>query len=220
MAAPAPRDRTGSRNLRGAATGYPACSTAASRAAGPPATTAGPQTDARHPDGTGADPHLATEEPPFAYDEEKAPAAQTSQDILTGIMRDAAEAALARPTLTNDRDTTSATSIPPTGTEITAKSWLTEAPMRMLMNNLHPDVAENPHELVVYGGIGRAARTWEDFDRHRRSAEGSRRRRDAAGAVGQAGGHRPHPRDAPRVLIANSNLVPQLGQLGPFQRAR
>ena len=54
---------------------------------------------------------------------------------------------------------------PPTGPEITAKSWQTEAPMRMLMNNLHPDVAENPHELVVYGGIGRAARTWEDFDR-------------------------------------------------------
>ena len=54
---------------------------------------------------------------------------------------------------------------PPTGTEISAKSWLTEAPLRMLMNNLHPDVAENPHELVVYGGIGRAARTWEDFDR-------------------------------------------------------
>ena len=53
---------------------------------------------------------------------------------------------------------------PDTGTEITAKSWLTEAPMRMLMNNLHPDVAENPHELVVYGGIGRAARTWADFD--------------------------------------------------------
>ena len=54
---------------------------------------------------------------------------------------------------------------PATGTEITAKSWLTEAPLRMLMNNLHPDVAENPHELVVYGGIGRAARTWQDFDR-------------------------------------------------------
>jgi urocanate hydratase len=49
--------------------------------------------------------------------------------------------------------------------ELTAKSWLTEAPLRMLMNNLHPDVAENPHELVVYGGIGRAARTWDDFDR-------------------------------------------------------
>ena len=54
---------------------------------------------------------------------------------------------------------------PPTGTEKTCKSWQTEAALRMLMNNLHPDVAENPHELVVYGGIGRAARTWEDFDR-------------------------------------------------------
>ena len=54
---------------------------------------------------------------------------------------------------------------PPTGPEITAKSWLTEAPMRMLMNNLHPEVAENPNELVVYGGVGRAARTWGDFDR-------------------------------------------------------
>ena len=54
---------------------------------------------------------------------------------------------------------------PDTGTEISAKSWLTEAPMRMLMNNLHPDVAEIPHELVVYGCIGRAARTWQDFDR-------------------------------------------------------
>ena len=54
---------------------------------------------------------------------------------------------------------------PPTGDKITAKSWSTEAPMRMLMNNLHPDVAENPNELVVYGGIGRAARSWQDFDK-------------------------------------------------------
>ncbi len=54
---------------------------------------------------------------------------------------------------------------PATGSTITAKSWLTEAPMRMLMNNLHPDVAENPHELVVYGGKGRAARDWDSFDR-------------------------------------------------------
>ena len=53
---------------------------------------------------------------------------------------------------------------PPTGPEKTAKTWAGEAAMRMLMNNLHPDVAENPHELVVYGGIGRAARTWKDFD--------------------------------------------------------
>ncbi|MFT4002645.1 MAG: urocanate hydratase, partial [Rhizobium sp.] len=53
----------------------------------------------------------------------------------------------------------------PRGPELNAKSWLTEAPLRMLMNNLDPDVAENPNELVVYGGIGRAARTWDDFDR-------------------------------------------------------
>src|SRR5258708_10660488 len=51
------------------------------------------------------------------------------------------------------------------GTDLSAKSWLTEAPMRMLMNNLDPDVAEKPSELVVYGGIGRAARDWESFDR-------------------------------------------------------
>src|SRR3546814_15333509 len=54
---------------------------------------------------------------------------------------------------------------PATGPEISAKSWLTEAPMRMPMNNLHPDVAEAPHELVVYGGIGRAARAWESYAR-------------------------------------------------------
>lgn len=52
----------------------------------------------------------------------------------------------------------------PHGTHLTAKSWATEAPMRMLMNNLDPDVAERPEELVVYGGIGRAARNWECFD--------------------------------------------------------
>jgi urocanate hydratase len=54
---------------------------------------------------------------------------------------------------------------PATGTELSAKSWLTEAPLRMLMNNLHPDVAERPEELVVYGGIGRAARNWECYDK-------------------------------------------------------
>ena len=51
------------------------------------------------------------------------------------------------------------------GTTLSAKSWLTEAPLRMLMNNLDPDVAENPKELVVYGGIGRAARDWDAYDR-------------------------------------------------------
>ena len=97
---------------------------------------------------------------------------------------------------------------PPTGPEITAKSWLTEAAMRMLMNNLHPDVAENPHELVVYGGIGRAARTWEDFDR---IVAGLKDLEADETLLVQSGKPiaiiRTHP-DAPRVLIANSNLVP------------
>ena len=97
---------------------------------------------------------------------------------------------------------------PPTGAEITAKSWLTEAPMRMLMNNLHPDVAENPHELVVYGGIGRAARTWNDFDSIVASLKDLE---DDETLIVQSGKPvaiiRTHI-DAPRVLIANSNLVP------------
>ena len=61
--------------------------------------------------------------------------------------------------------TTPASSVPPTAPNVSAKSWLTEAPLRMLMNNLDPEVAERPGELVVYGGIGRAARDWESFDR-------------------------------------------------------
>ncbi|SEO17240.1 urocanate hydratase [Gemmobacter aquatilis] len=97
---------------------------------------------------------------------------------------------------------------PPTGPEISAKSWLTEAALRMLMNNLHPDVAENPHELVVYGGIGRAARTWEDFDRicaALRDLEADETLLVQSGKPVSI--VRTHA-DAPRVLIANSNLVP------------
>ncbi|MBB5220936.1 urocanate hydratase [Amaricoccus macauensis] len=97
---------------------------------------------------------------------------------------------------------------PPTGPEITARSWLTEAPMRMLMNNLHPDVAENPHELVVYGGIGRAARTWEDFDRIVATLKTLGDDETLLVQSGKpVGVFRTHA-DAPRVLIANSNLVP------------
>ncbi|MBY5974752.1 urocanate hydratase [Ferrimonas balearica] len=97
---------------------------------------------------------------------------------------------------------------PPTGTELTAKSWVTEAPLRMLMNNLHPDVAENPHELVVYGGIGRAARTWQDFDA---ICDSLKKLEADETLIVQSGKPiaviRTHA-DAPRVLIANSNLVP------------
>ncbi len=97
---------------------------------------------------------------------------------------------------------------PATGTELTAKSWQTEAPLRMLMNNLHPDVAENPHELVVYGGIGRAARTWHDFD----AIVASLKELEADETLVVQSGKpiaivKTHA-DAPRVLIANSNLVP------------
>ena len=97
---------------------------------------------------------------------------------------------------------------PATGTTITAKSWMTEAPMRMLMNNLHPDVAENPHELVVYGGIGRAARTWEDFDKIVATLLTLNDDETLLVQSGKpVGVFRTH-KDAPRVLIANSNLVP------------
>ena len=96
----------------------------------------------------------------------------------------------------------------PTGNQITAKSWLTEAPMRMLMNNLHPDVAEDPHALVVYGGIGRAARTWEDFDKIVASLQDLESDETLLVQSGKpVGVFRTH-KDAPRVLIANSNLVP------------
>ena len=96
----------------------------------------------------------------------------------------------------------------PRGPEISAKSWLTEAPLRMLMNNLDAEVAENPAELVVYGGIGRAARDWNAFDR---IVETLRRLEADETLLVQSGKpvgvFRTHA-DAPRVLIANSNLVP------------
>lgn len=97
---------------------------------------------------------------------------------------------------------------PPTGTELNAKSWLTEAPLRMLMNNLHPDVAENPHELVVYGGIGRAARTWKDFDLIVESLKDLEADETLIVQSGKPIAIIKTHADAPRVLIANSNLVP------------
>ena len=96
----------------------------------------------------------------------------------------------------------------PRGLTLSAKSWLTEAPMRMLMNNLDPEVAERPEDLVVYGGIGRAARDWESFDR---IVATLKRLEDDETLLIQSGKpvgvFRTHA-DAPRVLLANSNLVP------------
>ena len=106
----------------------------------------------------------------------------------------------------------------PTGSELHCKSWLTEAPYRMLMNNLDPDVAENPHELVVYGGIGRAARTWTDFDRIVSSLEGLNEDETLLVQSGKpVGVFKTHP-DAPRVLIANSNLVPHWATWDHFNK--
>jgi urocanate hydratase len=97
---------------------------------------------------------------------------------------------------------------PPTGPELNAKSWQTEAPMRMLMNNLHPEVAENPHELVVYGGIGRAARTWSDFDAMVATMKDLEADETMIVQSGRPVAVIKTHTDAPRVLIANSNLVP------------
>ena len=96
----------------------------------------------------------------------------------------------------------------PHGVTLTAKSWLTEAPLRMLMNNLDPDVAERPGELVVYGGIGRAARDWASFDRIVAALKDLDDDQTLLVQSGKpVGVFRTHA-DAPRVLIANSNLVP------------
>jgi urocanate hydratase len=97
---------------------------------------------------------------------------------------------------------------PPTGSAITALSWQTEAPMRMIMNNLHPEVAENPHELVVYGGIGRAARSWEDFDTIVNTLKTLNDDDTLLVQSGKPVGVFKTHSNAPRVLIANSNLVP------------
>src|ERR671916_1569628 len=97
----------------------------------------------------------------------------------------------------------------PRGSQITAQGWPQEAAKRMLMNNLDPEVAERPGDLVVYGGIGRAARDWESFDR----IAAVLRRLDLDQTLlvqsgKPVGVFRTHG-DAPRVLIANSNLVPR-----------
>ena len=120
--------------------------------------------------------------------------------------------------MTNNRLDTSRTIIAPQGTTLNAKSWLTEAPLRMLMNNLHPDVAEHPHALVVYGGIGRAARDWQSYDK---IVEVLKRLEDDETLLVQSGkpvGVFQTHSNAPRVLIANSNLVPHWANWEHFNK--
>src|SRR5579864_4083398 len=96
----------------------------------------------------------------------------------------------------------------PRGAHLQARSWMTEAPLRMLMNNLDPEVAENPAELVVYGGIGRAARDWNCYDRIVETLQSLTEEETLLVQSGKPVGVFPTHPDAPRVLIANSNLVP------------
>jgi len=120
--------------------------------------------------------------------------------------------------MTDKRLDTSRTIITPHGTQLNTKSWQTEAPLRMLMNNLHPDVAEHPHSLVVYGGIGRAARDWESYDK---IVEVLKRLEDDETLLVQSGkpvGVFKTHSNAPRVLIANSNLVPHWANWEHFNK--
>ncbi len=104
----------------------------------------------------------------------------------------------------------------PRGPERTCRSWQSEAALRMLMNNLDPEVAERPQELVVYGGIGRAARNWESFDRIVASLRALGDEQTLLVQSGKpVGVFRTHA-DAPRVLIANSNIVPHWATWAKF----
>ena len=111
----------------------------------------------------------------------------------------------------------------PRGTTLTCRAWPTEAALRMLQNNLDPEVAERPDDLVVYGGTGRAARSWDAFDAMLRTLQHARRRRDDARPVGQAGRRVPHPRvgaaGADRQLQPRARLG-ELGRVPPPRGAR
>ncbi|MDP2774382.1 MAG: urocanate hydratase, partial [Nocardioides sp.] len=105
-----------------------------------------------------------------------------------------------------------------TGTELTARSWQTEAPLRMLMNNLDPEVAERPEDLVVYGGTGRAARSWEAYDALVRTLRTLGDDETMLVQSGKPVGVMRTHEWAPRVLIANSNLVGDWANWEEFRR--
>ena len=106
----------------------------------------------------------------------------------------------------------------PRGTQLSAQSWLTEAPLRMLMNNLDPEVAERPEDLVVYGGIGKAARNWECFDAIVATLKRLKADESLLVQSGKPVAVFPTHADAPRVLIANALLVPHWATADEFRR--
>ncbi|MCC6255507.1 MAG: urocanate hydratase, partial [Ignavibacteriaceae bacterium] len=108
--------------------------------------------------------------------------------------------------------------IAPTGTEINCKGWIQEAAMRMLMNNLHPDVAENPAELIVYGGSGKAARNWEAYEAIISSLKNLENDETLLVQSGKPVGIFKTHTNAPRVIISNSMLVPDWATWDEFRR--
>ena len=112
----------------------------------------------------------------------------------------------------NDKRTIKA----PTGTELQAKSWLTEAPLRMLMNNLDPEVAERPEDLVVYGGIGKAARNWEAFDKIVETLRELGGRRNLTGSIWQTSRCISHARRCAARTDRELKSGSGLGELGAF----
>ncbi len=122
--------------------------------------------------------------------------------------------------ITTDTDTGSKarTVRAPRGTEITCKNWQSEAAMRMIMNNLDPEVAEKPDELIIYGGSGKAARSWPDFDRIVKALKELEPDETLLVQSGRAVGTLKTHTDAPRVLIANSLLVPHWATWDEFRR--
>ena len=108
----------------------------------------------------------------------------------------------------------------PRGTALSCKGWQQEAALRMLMNNLDPEVAEKPEDLIVYGGRGKAARNWECFHAIVASLQVARKRRNAAGAIRQAGRHLPHARLCAARPDREFESGGPLEQLEEFRRAR
>src|SRR5215813_6068334 len=106
----------------------------------------------------------------------------------------------------------------PRGKALSCKGWHQEAAMRMLMNNLDPEVAENPDQLIIYGGTGRAARSWEAFDAIVRSLKELNNDESLLVQSGKPIGKFKTHDEAPRVLIANSNLVGQWNNYPEFNR--
>ena len=108
--------------------------------------------------------------------------------------------------------------IAPTGTEISCKGWVQEAAMRMLMNNLHPDVAENPAELIVYGGSGKAARNWDAYHAIIKSLKNLENDETLLVQSGKPVGIFKTHTNAPRVIISNAMLVPDWATWDEFRR--